>query len=502
MKVLAVTSEFFPFAKTGGLADVTGALPKALSNLGVSTTTLIPGYTTVLERLAGLLVPVAEMTLLSEPVMLRRARTGAGEILVLDAPSLFHRAGGPYNDVNGQDFGDNWKRFAVLSLAGAEIARGALPGGRPDVVHVHDWQAALTPVYMRHRGCSVPTVLTIHNLAFQGQFDASLLPFLDLPASHYRTDLMEYYGGISYLKGGLVHADAITTVSPTYAREILTARFGMGMEGVLRTRRNDLLGIVNGVDEEVWDPTTDPYLPYNYGATNPRQKEKNKKILLQRLGLDTDPGPLFGVVSRLTWQKGMDLLAAAADDFLSKGGKLVICGRGDRAIEQQLEALAHAHPGRMSVYVGYEEHLAHLIHGSADAIIQPSRFEPCGLTQLYALRYGSVPIVSRTGGLSETVIDANVAALSARVATGFQFHPVTVDALRHALSRALHAYHDGNHWARLRGQAMKARFSWDRSAREYASLYGRLSGVTIGQSTEVGFTEPSAGRRSVRRMVR
>ncbi|MCB5203645.1 glycogen synthase GlgA [Neorhizobium sp. T786] len=475
MKVLSVTSEVFPLVKTGGLGDVTGSLPKALARTGVETSTIVPGYPEVMRKLFNAPPLLAFDDLLGERASLLHVRKNGLSLFVLDCPALYDRPGGPYVDAAGNDHPDNWKRFAALSLAAAEIAAGALPGWVPDLVHTHDWQSALTSVYMREMGLSTPVVITIHNIAFQGQFPATLLPALGLRADLYSTDSLEYFGDISFLKGGLQTADAITTVSPTYAREILTPRFGMGMDGVLNERVALLRGIVNGIDLDVWDPSTDPHLPVTYDVTSLRRKRENRAVLTTRFGLDDgDEGPIFSAVSRLTWQKGMDMLAETADEIIWNGGKLIVFGQGDHAIEQQLLEVAGRYPGRMAVHIGYDEPTAHLIHGGSDAIVQPSRFEPCGLTQLYALRYGCVPVVSRTGGLSETIIDANDAAMSARAATGFQFHPVTTDGLRMALRRALHVFADPKQWARLQNQGMKARFSWDRSAHQYAAVYASL----------------------------
>jgi starch synthase len=475
MKILSVTSEIFPLIKTGGLADVTGSLPKALSALGVETTTIVPGYPKVMAQLKSAMPLLTFEDLLGERASLLHTRVEGLSLFVLDAPSLYDRSGGPYVDDRGLDHHDNWKRFAVLSLAAAEIANGVLPGWVPDLVHTHDWQSALTSVYMRERGCHTPVVLTIHNLAFQGQYSANLLNELRLSPHAYSIDRLEYFGDISYLKGGLQTADAITTVSPTYAREILTPRFGMGLDGVLNARVAVLRGIVNGIDLEIWDPTTDPHLPRNFDVHTLRRKRENRAVLQERFGLDqSGTGPVFSAVSRLTWQKGFDMFADTADEVIGNGGQVIVFGQGDKDIEQALINTAARYPGKMAVHIGYDEPTAHLVHGGSDAIVQPSRFEPCGLTQLYALRYGCVPVVSRTGGLSETIIDANDAAMSARVATGFQFHPVTTDGLRLALRRAMHAYQEPKMWARLQNQGMKAKFSWERSAQQYAAVYANL----------------------------
>jgi starch synthase len=285
---------------------------------------------------------------------------------------------------------------------------------------------------------------------------------------------MEYYGDISFLKGGLMTSDAITTVSPTYAREILTPKFGMGMEGVLKLRRDRLKGILNGIDDDVWNPETDSYLPQTFDIANVDLKRKNRRRLVQKMGLHDDGGPIFSAISGLTWQKGMDMLAYASDYLVFSGAKLIVCGKGDPEIERMLLDAAEKHPGRIAVNIGYSEEIAHLIHGGSDAIIQPSRFEPCGLTQLYGRRYGAFPDVSRTGGLAETVIDANDAAMNAQVATGFQFHPVTTDGLCQAIRRAIDVYNNPKQWQQLQNQGMKARFSWERSAGQYAALFRGL----------------------------
>ncbi|MDQ0322556.1 starch synthase [Pararhizobium capsulatum DSM 1112] len=476
MNILSVTSEIFPLIKTGGLADVTGSLPKVLKAHGCYTRSLVPGYPRVIERLDEISRVHFFPDLFGAPARLLAA-TGQGlDLLVLDAPTLYDRPGGPYVDEDGVDFPDNWKRFAVLSYVASAVAGGLLEDWIPDIVHTHDWQTALTSVYMRYssNASHVPSVLTIHNLAFQGQFGADLINEIGLPPEALSVDCLEYYGDMSYLKGGIRTATAITTVSPTYAREVISTDLGMGMDGVLESRLNAFIGIVNGIDTEIWNPATDDYLPVKYDRTRTRQRTGNRQRLLEAFQLEDTRGPIFAAITRLTWQKGGDMLADVAEHIRHKGGKLVVLGKGDPGVETALLAAAGRHPGWIGVKVGYDEATAHLMHGGADVVIQPSRFEPCGLTQLYALRYGAVPLVSRTGGLSETIIDANDAAFSARVATGFQFHPATSENLRSAIDRAFHAYLDPKKWARLQGQAMKADFSWERSATQYAALYARL----------------------------
>ncbi|PDT40206.1 MULTISPECIES: glycogen synthase GlgA [Sinorhizobium] len=476
MNILSVASEVYPLVKTGGLADVVGALPAALLPHGIRTRTLVPGYPAVLHKLKKKKKVGGIDNLFGHPATVLAAEFDGLDLLVLDQPALYDRDGGPYLDPTGRDYPDNFRRFAALSLAAAEIAGdGVVSGWKPDIVHVHDWQAALTPVYMRFGSAwNMPTVLTIHNIAFQGQFGPSVFAELSLPPEAFSVQLVEYYGDVGFLKGGLQTATAITTVSPSYAHEILTPEFGMGMEGLLASRALDLTGIVNGIDVDTWNPETDPHIVRNYGPTAIKQRAVNRKALEERFGLDDSRGPIFCVISRLTWQKGMDLLAEVADDIVTLGGKLIVLGSGDSALEGALLAAASRHRGRIGMVTGYDEPLSHLMQAGSDAILIPSRFEPCGLTQLYGLRYGCVPIVARTGGLTDTVIDANEAALSARVATGFQFRPVTADGLRLAIRRAMHAYNEPKVWARLQHQGMKSDVSWAKSAERYASLYSGL----------------------------
>ena len=476
VKILSVTSEIFPLIKTGGLADVTGSLPKALTGYNCYTRTLVPGYPRLFSKLTGAQQVHFFPDLFGAPAALLEARYEQLDLLILDAPALYNRPGGPYLDETGHDHPDNWKRFAVLSYVASAIAGGLIRNWSPDVVHTHDWQTALTSVYMKYSSDarSVPSVLTIHNLAFQGQFPISVVNQIGLPPEAVSLDCLEYYGDISYLKGGIRTATAITTVSPTYAREVISPELGMGMAGALGSRPRALTGIVNGIDMEIWNPATDAYLPVNYDHKSIRLRSRNRAKLLETFRLDHGPGPIFAAVTRLTWQKGGDMLAEVAEEISHLGGRLIVLGKGEEHIETALLAAAGRHPDRIGVRIGYDEATAHLIHGGADVIIQPSRFEPCGLTQLYALRYGAVPVVSRTGGLSETIIDANDAAISARVATGFQFHPATPENLRLSILRAFAAYHDPKKWARLQNQGMKANFSWERSAEQYATLYAQL----------------------------
>jgi starch synthase len=475
MQVLSVASEVYPLVKTGGLADVAGALPLALKQHGVSVRTLMPAYPAVMQAVQDAKLVASFDDLLGAKADVLEVRHQGLDLLVLDCPTFFDRPGGPYADATGKDHVDNWRRFAALSKAGAMIAQGAITDWQPDLVHVHDWQAAMLPAYMRFAiEPEIPNLITIHNIAFQGQFGADIFPHLQLPPHAFGMDGVEYFGGVGFLKAGLQTSWAISTVSPSYAEEILAAEFGMGLEGLLNHRASSLTGIVNGIDTEVWNPETDSNLRSNYGSAMLKSRGQNKQAMAERFGLAQDDGPLFCVISRLTWQKGMDLLAEAVDDLVGLGGRLAVLGSGDKALESAFLAAAERHPGQVGIVTGYDEPLSHLMQGGADAIVIPSRFEPCGLTQLYGLRYGCVPVVARTGGLNDTVIDASPAALAAKAATGVCFGPATVDNLRRALRRTVRLYQDPMLWTAIQKQGMKSDVSWEMSAGLYAALYSHL----------------------------
>ena len=466
MKILSVSSEVYPLIKTGGLADVAGALPAALAASGIEMRTLVPGYPKVMAALGKM---KTAMKVDGGRVLYG---TCAGiSLYVLDIPALFDRAGGPYGDSSGRDWDDNALRFATLSLVAARIARGEA-GWQPDVVHAHDWQAALVPVHLRYGG-GPPCVLTIHNIAFQGRFGGHAFAQLGLPDAAWSVEGVEYYGDVSFLKGGLSTADAITTVSPTYAREILTPHFGMGMEGVIAPRAHLVRGIVNGIDTDVWNPDTDAALTQTYTARTLARRRANRKALDAKFGL-TPGGPLFSVISRLTWQKGLDLLADNIDHLVGLGGKLVVLGTGEPALEAAFQQAAQRHPGSVGTFIGFDEAMSHSLQGSADAILMPSRFEPCGLTQLYGLRYGCLPIVARTGGLADTVIGANGASLRAGVATGLVHDVDSGPALGDAIADAI-ALFKTPAWQQMQRNAMRADVSWKASADEYAALYHSIA---------------------------
>ena len=475
MKVLSVTSEIYPLVKTGGLADVAGALPAALHKHGVEVVSLIPAYPAVMASIQQPEVIHQYKDLFGGPAKLLRGRAKGLDIIALDARHLFDRVGNPYLGPDGKDWPDSAQRFAGLSRAAADVGQGKVTGLKPDLLHLHDWQAALAAVYVYFEG-GPPTVLTVHNIAFQGQFPASVFAALGLPPAAFAINGIEYYGSVSYMKGGLGLADAITTVSPSYAQEICTPDFGMGLDGLLRSRRAALSGIVNGIDTDVWSPSADDDLAANYNEKSLPKRLANKRTLEQRFGLEPGDGILHCVVSRLTWQKGMDILASSLDQLVASGARLAMIGTGEAAIEKAFLEGAERHAGRVGVVTAYDEKLSHLMQGGADTILIPSRFEPCGLTQLYGLRYGCVPVVARTGGLADTIIDANDAALAAGAATGFQFSPVDGPSLENALQRAAGLYANRNAWASMQKRGMVSDVSWDRSAEAYASLYRNLLG--------------------------
>jgi starch synthase len=471
--VLSVASEIYPIVKTGGLADVVGALPGALAAEGVKVITLVPGYPAVLAAIEEVGCIGEYAALMGGPAVVRQGRASGLDLLVLDAPHLFAREGNPYLGPDGKDWADNALRFGALARAAADISCGRLGNLSVDVLHAHDWQAGLAAAYLHYEpGTHRPAVVTtIHNLAFQGIFPAYLLGPLGLPAGAFSIDALEYYRSISFLKAGLVFADKVTTVSPTYAVEITTPESGMGFDGLLRA--SDLTGILNGIDTDVWNPASDPYLAAAYSTSNLSPRVVNKRALQTELGLRQSARAfLLGSVGRLTSQKGMDMLAHILPALIEQGAQMALLGSGDADLEVTFGALARNYPEQIAIRIGYDEGLAHRIEAGVDAFVMPSRFEPCGLTQMYALRYGAVPVVARSGGLADTVIDANPYALEQGVATGFQFTAGSATALAAALQRAMHLYlSDNQDWARLQHNGMATDSSWSAAARKYASLF-------------------------------
>ena len=484
MKVLHVAAEIFPLVKTGGLADVVGALPRALINVGADVRLLLPGLPAILDAVLHQRT-VCEVGPIfgALRVSVRRGQLPFSQVpvYVIDSPYLYRRGGGPYQNEQGAEWGDNLQRFALLGWVGAHLAAGEIDTTwTPQIVHAHDWHAAMTCAYMAaHPGTTAPSVFTVHNLAYQGLFAPGDFPALGLPSAIWASHGIEYHGRISFMKAGLKYARRITTVSPTYATEIATHEFGCGLDGVVRSRVGDVSGILNGVDRDVWDPATDAALTSQYSALDLAGKSNCRAALRAEFGLDASAdAPLFGVVSRLSGQKGLDLVLAALPALLRLGGQFCLQGSGDAALEAAFSAAAKAHPGRVAVRIGYDEITAHRLIAGADALLVPSRFEPCGLTQLYALRYGSVPVVRRVGGLADTVVDASALALSGDRATGFTFDAATPLALEVAVQRAVLAYRSPAVWQQLMQRGMAQDFSWNEAASSYVSLYREMLGST------------------------
>lgn len=472
LRILHVAAEIHPLIKTGGLADVLGSLPSAQLALGHDVAVLVPGYPAVLQG-AGTLHELGRLDTDREGTVrvLRGQLPGTSlPLLVLEAPARFDRSGNPYIDAAGHDWPDNHRRFALLGEIAARITQQLWPA---DVVHAHDWHAGLTPAYLRASGSGCASCFTIHNLAFQGLFDTSLYPQTGLPDSFFSLDGLEFYGRWSFMKAGLNFSDIITTVSPTYAREILQPEQGMGLDGVLRSRAHVLHGVLNGADYSVWNPASDRCLARNYTLDTFAAKGENKRALQVAMSLDVDDNALlYGVVSRLTEQKGLDLALAALPPLLDGGvAQLALLGSGDAALERGFESLAGRYAGRCAVKLGYDEDLAHNIIGGADVIVVPSRFEPCGLTQLYGLRYGTLPLVRRTGGLADTV--RGYTPSRAARANGFEFRTASATALRRALQRARDVFRERATWQQLAGNAMRCDFGWDKAARAYDDVYAR-----------------------------
>ncbi len=478
MRVLFVASECFPLIKTGGLADVVGALPLALSEQNVEATVFLPGFQLVLKGLKKK-ASHKPFKLNGETVNLVTGVTVNGvRVIALNAPKLFDFEGNPYQLPDGRDREGNGARYAAFSRVAVDVAMGNHGEPAFDVVHAHDWQAGLVCAYLSAEKAKVPaSVVTIHNLAFQGIFPKSLMGEIALPERYYSEEGLEYWDKLSFLKAGIVYADHVTTVSPSYALEIQSDNGGMGFGGLLRFRGHALSGIVNGIDTQIWNPQTDPDIPMTYTAADLRGKAKCKRALQKDMGLQQkSDAPLFAVVSRLTTQKGLDLLVDAVEQIKMLGGQLVVVGSGDKSIERAFKSATEASPKNVACFIGYDETLAHRVQAGADAIIIPSRFEPCGLTQLCAMRYGTIPVVGRVGGLNDTVIDANVAALTKGCATGVQFSPIDPHMLAAAINRSFALYRQPKLWDEIVQNCLAQDVSWSASAEDYAALYARLIG--------------------------
>lgn len=485
MRVLYVTAEVYPLVKTGGLADVSGALPQALIARGLDVRLLVPGLPAILEGLSDVKPVMAFRSVFGTgTATLRRGHIPESGVTayVIDAPDLYDRPGNPYLGPDGHDWPDNHRRFALLGWMAARITSGQADSRwQPDIVHGHDWHAGLAPAYVaaqpkRRAG----TVFTVHNLAYQGLFPHAVYWELDLPGHFFAVDGVEFYGNVSFMKAGLVYGDRITTVSPTYAREIRRPDMGHGLHGVIDHRAADLTGILNGVDYSVWDPGSDSALPTLYARDSLVGKVACKAALQSELGLSLKPrAPLFVVVSRLTAQKGLDLVLPVISGIVHLGGQLAVLGSGDADIERHFQEAAAAHPGSVALRIGFNEGLSHRVIGGADVIVVPSRFEPCGLTQMYGLRYGALPLVRRVGGLADTVVDATEANVVQDVATGFVFDDATPAGLSAAIDRAVAIYGNASLWTQLMRRAMAQNFSWDASAQKYVEVYRQAKARTL-----------------------
>lgn len=478
LKVLYVTAELFPLVKTGGLADVSAALPPVLRWLGLDVRLCLPCYPVFREAIPDLV----EVMHLGSAFGCRQVRILRGitpqtdvPIYLIDAPELFDRPGNPYFGPDGHLWHDNHRRFALFGWAAAQL-RDLDTGWSPDILHAHDWHAGLACAWLRARPRGrVRSLFTIHNLAYQGNFTGDIFPELGLPQEFFDMYGLEFYGKVSFMKAGLYYADWLSTVSPNYAREIQTSEHGYGMEGLLHQRRDRLVGILNGVDYDVWDPSDDPTLPHTYNQKNAESKQLNKAVLQAALDLEMNPtAPLFCVISRLTSIKGLDMVVEVTDAIVKQGGQLVVIGQGDNELEYKFRELATLYPQSVATYIGYQENISHLVLASSDCLIMPSRSEPCGLTQLYAMKYGTIPLVCRVGGLADTVVDATPEKLMRGDATGFVFRENHLPSLMDAIDRAFEMYRNGRAWTRLQRSAMSQNFSWQQSGRRYLELYNRM----------------------------
>lgn len=476
MKVLHVCSELYPLLKTGGLADVMGALPFAQKEVGIDARIVVPAYPAIAAGFSHTSV-VAEFDNFAGHIVLRYGEYNGVGVYLIDAPHLYWREGNPYHDMWYNDYADNYKRFALLAWVGAELACGLDFWWKAEVVHSHDWHAGLTSAYLFNRGKPAKSVFTIHNLAYQGRFSYHHLYEIGLPSWMFNVNGLELYGQLSYLKAGLYYSDVSTAVSPTYAKEITTPEFAYGLQGLLSTLRDQgrLVGILNGVDEKIWSPNCDPYIEDHFQLKSMEGKAKNKAALQAYFNLPQNSDALlFVMVTRLTEQKGVDLLIESAEEIVKQGGQLAILGSGSPHLEGGLQYLAQLHPQNIAVKIGYDEALSHLLVAGGDVILVPSRFEPCGLTQLYGLKYGTLPLVRRTGGLADTVVDSSAENIKARHATGFVFNDADREGILYAIHSAFDLWKKQSQWSVVKTTAMEQDFSWQISATQYRDLYLRI----------------------------
>lgn len=484
MRVLHVCAEIYPLLKTGGLADVAGALPPALARQGCDVRILVPGFPALLGGLEDLQPVVSLPTMFgADTIQLHRGKLPgtSTDVYVIEAPQLYGRTGNPYSDANNNAYPDNYLRFALLSWVGAQLTTGLDPAWQAGIVHGHDWHAGLMPAYLKAAEIrtgrrSAGSIFTVHNLAYQGVFPPAIYDELALPAHFFAMHGIEFHGQVSFMKAGLFFSDKLTTVSPTYAREIQRPDQGCGLDGLLKDRTLDLYGILNGVDPEVWNPAIDKTIPARYTLHDIAGKRECKAALQKETGLAVrDDSLLFGVVSRLTEQKGLNLVLAGLPEILRRGGQLVVLGSGDPAMEAEFKEAAAAHPDALSVQIGYDEEKSHRIISGSDVILVPSLFEPCGLTQLYGMIYGTLPLVRKVGGLADSVADCSLENMSDNTATGFVFGEFSVEDFNTAVRRAFALQARKSEWQQVRQNGMGKEFSWDAAAAKYLSVYAPVA---------------------------
>ena len=486
MKILFASSEAHPLIKTGGLADVAGSLPRAILNLKQDIRLVVPAYRSVLQQADNLhFAAHLQLAGISDPVRILTGRLPGSNVrlYLVDSPRHFDRAGNPYTSADGAEWPDNAERFTIFCRAIHAIATDAAGfDWQPDIVHCNDWQTGLVPAMLKEAPSAPASVFTIHNLAYQGLFDFTTFNALQLPKQWWSMDAMEFHDHFSFIKGGLIFADWLTTVSPTYASEIRTPEFGCGLEGLLEHRKDTLTGILNGVDYAVWNPGKDMNIPVQYNKRSLFHKAENKRALQEEFSLTVGAStPLFAIISRLVEQKGIDLVLEILPDLMKRGAQFVVLGSGDSALEAGLRMARKQYPEQVGLHIGYNEQLAHRIEAGADIFFMPSRFEPCGLNQIYSQRYGTVPVVRSTGGLADTVVDTTGESLAGKTATGFSFRAATPEALWSAVQRALDCFSRTEQWQQIMVTGMQQDFSWKQSARQYIDLYKRIqTGYSTG----------------------
>ncbi len=475
-KILFVTSEAHPLIKTGGLADVSGSLPKALSELGEDVRIIMPNYQAIKTTEEVRYLSTVYVNNYAVNILETRLPDTGVIVWLVDCPEFFNFPGNPYVDEHGKPWANSAERFALFCRVTVEVAMNrSWLDWKPDIVHCNDWQSGLVPALLSLEYSRPAIVFTIHNMAYQGIFPKSTYLSLNLPGQLWNPNGIEFHDMLSFLKGGLVYSDRITTVSPTYAKEIQTAEFGYGLEGLLSYRKDFLSGIINGIDTDHWNPETDTNISETFNRLSINKKLLNKTALQEKLSLPVDKSiPVFGLISRLVEQKGIDLILECLPEMLTQPLQFVLLGSGSKSFEQRLHNFAESHPDKISITIGYDETLAHMIEAGADVFLMPSRFEPCGLNQIYSQRYGTIPIVRKTGGLADTVVDTVPETLNNHTATGFVFNEASAGTLMEAIKRSLILYNHPKTWRQLQTNGMQKDYSWSKSAKQYMTLYSHL----------------------------